>query len=246
MDLTAKTLISLGILRCPHEAMDSTAKTLIILGGCLGHSLLSAWSYGSDSEDADQSGHPWAFFTLRMKLWIRQGRLINLGIRILRCPHEAMDLTAKTLISLVRCPDWSELSAQTDQSLHCRIHSEECPESTQTDQGLHCRIHSFMRTAKNADAQTDQSLRCRIGSIASCGQRRLGCPDWSVFAVGSIASCGQRRLRSVFSYQHEAVALGYPTERTANTDHCGWMPRLIWVLSGCTRHFVGFVMWRLN
>ena len=31
-----------------------------------------------------------------------------------------------------------------------------------------------------------------------------------------------------------------------NSDHTGWMPRLIWVFSGRTCHFVGFVMRRLQ
>ena len=31
-----------------------------------------------------------------------------------------------------------------------------------------------------------------------------------------------------------------------DSDHTGWMPRLIWVFAGCTCHFVGFVMRRLK
>ena len=49
--------------------------------------------------------------------------------------------------------------------------------------------------------------------------------------------CSQWRLRSAWAF---------PIECTVKTDQTGWMPKLIWVFTGRTGHFVGFVTRRLN
>ena len=63
--------------------------------------------------------------------------------------------------------------------------------------------------------------------------------------------CAQRRLGSAWAstqsdqslhcLHEETLGPQLPIECTTKTDQTGWMPRLIWVFSGCTCHFVGFV-----
>ena len=44
----------------------------------------------------------------------------------------------------------------------------------------------------------------------------------------------------------EAMGPWLPIKHTEDSDQTEWMPRLIWVIAGCTCHFVCFVMCRLK
>ena len=67
--------------------------------------------------------------------------------------------------------------------------------------------------------------------------------------------CAQRRLRSAWASAQSGQSLRCALSgwlrtqaffvRMAKTDQTGWMPRLIWVFTGHTCHFVGFVVRRL-
>ena len=67
--------------------------------------------------------------------------------------------------------------------------------------------------------------------------------------------CAQRRLRSAWASAQSDQSLrwalneytvakdqNFPHADSEDTDQTGWMPRLIWIFTGRTCHFVGFAM----
>ena len=66
---------------------------------------------------------------------------------------------------------------------------------------------------------------------------------WLVHPVKTQISLGYRPVWSVFPVcMKKALVLSYPLSIQRNSDQSGRMPRLIRIFTGCTGHFVGFVM----